>query len=151
VQSRGDGLVTPTASAGGWRRLVYVRQARKQLPTHLESFDYPQMNPNCLQRRDSTVAPQALYLMNNGMVHDLAEHFARRVRREAGPDPARQVERVYWIALGRPADAQEKAIGVEALNVLGRKWARHPGDARLKALATYCHAIVNSAGFLYVD
>jgi hypothetical protein len=39
VQGRGDGLVTPTANGRGWRRLIYVRQARKQLPTHLETFD----------------------------------------------------------------------------------------------------------------
>ena len=54
-----------------------MQQARKQLPTHLESFDFPQMNPNCLERRDSTVAPQALHLMNNGMVQQLAERVRR--------------------------------------------------------------------------
>src|SRR5262249_42199631 len=95
VQARPDGLVTPAATARGWRRLIYVRQARKQLPTHLESFDYPRMDPNCLERRDSTVAPQALHLLNNGMVRRLAESFAERVRREAGDAAAKQVERAY--------------------------------------------------------
>src|SRR5262249_5155367 len=33
VQVRADGLVTPAETGRGWRRLVYVRQARKQLPT----------------------------------------------------------------------------------------------------------------------
>src|SRR5262249_30537457 len=60
VRVRADGLVMPEGTARGWRRLVYVRQARKSLPTHLENFDAPQMNPNCLERRESTVAPQAL-------------------------------------------------------------------------------------------
>jgi mono/diheme cytochrome c family protein len=159
VQARSDGLVSPTPTARGWRRLVYVRQARKQLPTHLENFDYPQMNPNCLERRDSTVAPQALHLMNNSMVHQLAEHFARRVSREAGPDPARRTETVYWIALGRPPSDEEKKLGVDALNKLTARWAKHlveagtpsRDEATLKALTTYCHAIMNSAGFLYVD
>jgi hypothetical protein len=151
VRERPDGLVTPTRTARGWRRLIYVRQARKQILTHLETFDYPAMNPNCLERRESTVATQALHLMNNGMVHQLAEDFARRVSREAGVDPARWVERVYWIALSRAPDPEEKAIGVEALKKLGRAWSRHPGDAGLKALTTFCHAIMNSAGFLYID
>src|SRR5262249_12226876 len=158
VEGGGDGLVTPARSPRGWRRVVYVRQARKQLPTHLESFDYPQMNPNCLERRDSTVAPQALYLLNNGMVHQLAEHFARRVSR-AGADEASRVDRVYWIALSRPPSAAEKAIGVAALRDLTGRWARHLAaagkpsreEAAHRALTTYCHAIVNSAGFLYVD
>jgi hypothetical protein len=159
VHVRGDGLVTPASTARGYRRLLYVRQTRKQLPTHLENFDYPQMNPNCLERRDSTVAPQALYLMNNPMVQELAEHFARRVSREAGMDPSKQVERVYWIALSRPPDAEEKAIGADALERLAKKWAGHlptggkatSDVAKQKALTTYCHAIMNSAGVLYVD
>ena len=159
VEVRGDGLVTPAESPRGWRRAVYVKQTRKQLPTHLENFDYPQMNPNCLERRDSTVAPQALHLMNNGMVHHLAEHFADRVSREAGADPAKRVERVYLIALGRPPSEEEKRVGLDALRKLTDDWARHPGtaattddvDAHLRALTTYCHAIVNTAAFLYVD
>ena len=70
-----DGLVTPAGSDRGWRRLIYVQQLRKQIPTHLETFDFPQMNPNCIERRDSTVAPQALHLLNNAMVDQLAERL----------------------------------------------------------------------------
>jgi mono/diheme cytochrome c family protein len=154
VEARPDGLVTPAGTDRGWRRLVYVKQARKQLPTHLETFDFPQMNPNCLDRRDSTVAPQALYLMNNARIAGLAEQFAKRVREDAGTDPAAQVERVYWIALSRGATTTEKEVGVRALAALADEWvnAGQVADvARQKALASYCHAVVNSAGYLYVD
>ena len=108
VQVRADGLVTPTGTDRGWRRLLYVQQLRKQVVTHREDFDFPQQNPNCIERRDSTVAPQALYLMNNGMVRQLAEQFARRVIREAGTDPAKQIDRVYRIALSRPPTDEEE-------------------------------------------
>jgi hypothetical protein len=159
VEARPDGLVTPARSARGWRRLIYVRQSRKQLPTHLENFDYPQMNPNCVERRDSTVAPQALHLMNNAMVHHLAEQIADRVYRQAGSDPAKQIERVYRIALSRPASDEERRDGHHALTMLAAQWSKHLAtgkepnvDAvRRKALTTFCHAIVNSASFLYVD
>jgi hypothetical protein len=155
VQARPDGLVTPAGTDRGWRRLVYVTQTRKQLPTHLETFDFPQLSPNCLERRDSTVAPQALYLMNNGMVERLADEFARRVSREAGVDPGAQVEWVYWLALSRAPSAAERETGVKALGTLTAEWAKtgsaNGEAAQQKALATYCHAVVNSAGFLYVD
>ncbi len=135
-----------------------MQQLRKQVATHLELFDYPAMNPNCLERRDSTVAPQALHLLNNGMIHQLAEHFAERVRREAGPDRMKRVERVYWIAMSRAPSVEEKEIGVEALRRLTERWEKHlaaaktdPDAAGRKAMATFCHAIMNSAGFLYVD
>jgi len=159
VQARGDGLVTPVGTATGWRRLIYVQQTRKQIVTHLENFDYPQMNPNCLSRRDSTVAPQALHLLNNGMIQQLAEHFARRALAEAGNEPGDQVDRVYLIGLGRGPTDEERKLGVEALEKLTDEWAKHPAaggkldreGARAKALTTYCHAIMNSAGFLYID
>ena len=87
IDVRADGLVTPRRIPNGWRRLIYVSQQRKNIVTHRENFDFPQMNPNCLDRRDSLVAPQALHFMNNGMVRQLAEAFAARVMEEAGDDP----------------------------------------------------------------
>jgi mono/diheme cytochrome c family protein len=159
IQARADGLVTPSGSARGWRRLVYVQQARKQLPTHLENFDYPQMNPNCVDRRDSIVAPQALELMNTRMVHELAEQFAQRVIGHAGANQTKQVESVYWIALSRPPSDEEKQVGLTGLTRLTDKWSKElaasgkpdKDSAAVKALATYCHTIMNSADFLYVD
>jgi hypothetical protein len=159
VQARADGLVTPNGNANGWRRIIYVKQTRKQLPTHLENFDYPQMNPNCIERRDSTVAPQALHLMNNGMVQMLAGHFAERVARQAGNDVAKRVELVYMIALSRTPTEEERKLGIETIGQLTEKWSNklpkkgtpESDAAAMKALTTYCHAIVNSAAFLYVD
>jgi len=152
VLVRKDGLITPIVNERGWRRLIYVKQARRQMPTHLENFDFPQMNPNCVERRDSTVAPQALYLLNNDMVELIADFFASRVEREVGSDPATQVERVYLLALSRSPSQGEKLAGVEALRNLKEEWAKtHLRTASTKALATYCHAIVNSAAFMYVD
>ncbi len=159
VQMRADGLVTPDGSERGWRRSIYVQQLRKKLATHLESFDYPQMNPNCIERRESMVAPQALHLMNNGMILELADHFAARVLRESDSDATKQIKRVYEIALSRPPDAAEMQIGLEMLQQLQMDWTEQLGvdgkpDATLvnsKALAAFCHAIMNSASFIFVD
>jgi mono/diheme cytochrome c family protein len=154
LQTRGDGLVTPVGTERGWRRMIYVRVERKVVATHLENFDFPQMNPNCVERRDSTVAPQALHLMNNGMVQRLAENFAKRVRREAGTIPARQIEWVYLTALSRPPTEEEKQLGLSALARLTEQWKKqrtNEDEAALQALTSYCHTILNSAAFLYVD
>lgn len=40
VQSRADGLVIPTGTSKGWRRMIYVQQLRKQMISHLENFDF---------------------------------------------------------------------------------------------------------------
>jgi hypothetical protein len=150
VEVRGDGLVRPRGGARGWRRSVYVQQQRKVVVTQLQTFDFPLMNPNCVERRDSIVAPQALHLMNDGLVHQLADAFARRVEAEAGADPARRVEVAYLIAFTRPPDREEREAGRADLARLADHWSRQP-DAAHRALATYCHALLNSAEFLYVD
>ncbi len=148
VQVRPDGLVL-----SGKRRSVYVQQLRKHPASLLESFDLPAMNPNCLQRAESLVAPQALHLMNDAAVRELARQFADRVQREAGDDPARQVRRAYWIALTRPPSDEELTECLQTLTSLTEQWTKQvpAAEASRKALATLCHTIMNSASFLYVD
>lgn len=145
LETRPDGLATPLGTGKGWRRGIYVRQERKLRPTILEDFDLPAMNPNCSARRASNTATQALHLLNNPWIHDLAARFAGRVEREAGREPERQVERASWIAFGRPPLKEEEEAGLAALlRMTGGSTARG-------ALGTYCHALLNSAAFLYVD
>ena len=80
-----DGLVSvnPT-DGGGWRRSVYLQYRRTEIPTMMDTFDYPQMGPNCVARNVSTVSPQSLMLMNNGHIHELAQAFAAARRRSCG-------------------------------------------------------------------
>jgi mono/diheme cytochrome c family protein len=151
----------------GKRRSVYVQQLRKHPASLLESFDLPAMNPNCLERSDSLVAPQALHLLNDTAVRELAAQFADRVLRVARDDPARQVQHVYWTALSRPPSAEERAACLQTLMTLTDQWAKEPAlrdnganrpcstplnsAAARKALTTLCHTLMNSAGFLYID
>jgi cytochrome c553 len=154
VQAQPDGLVTVgKQDTGGWRRSMYVAQYRKQIPTLLEAFDLPLMNPNCIERPTSIVAPQALHLLNDGTIRELAERFAERVRAEVGDDRRRQVERVYLVAFGRRPQGEELRLGLETLDRLAAEWRKQEAEAEAakRALASYCHAIVNSAGFMYID
>ena len=47
VKTRNDGLVMSVSGSKGWRRSIYIRQRRNEIPTILETFDLPRMNPNC--------------------------------------------------------------------------------------------------------
>ena len=134
------------------------------MPTILETFDLPQMIPNCVERPDSTVASQALHLFNDGMIRKLSDAFAERVTREAGREPYKQVERAYQLALNRMPSDTEREVGLAALEELTRLWQQKAADTPAKsgkqrspstpserALATYCHTLLNSAGFLFID
>lgn len=158
VNARADGLVTSQPDRGGWRRSVYVLHRRTKLPTLLESFDSPQMGPNCIERDESIVAPQALHLLNDAMVYQLAGRFAERVAAQAGSGIEAQVNRIYAVAFGRPPDSEEIAAARELLAALKQEWLTSldgkenaEREASHRALTNYCHAIMNSAAFVYVD
>jgi hypothetical protein len=158
VDVRGDGLVTAKSTSRGGRRSVYVLHRRTKLPTILESFDSPQMGPNCLERGESIVAPQALHLLNNASVHELAGQFADRILAEAGADQERQIVRAHQLALGASPADDELQLARETLQGLTTQWrealANEPNaeqEASRRALRNYCHAIMNSAAFVYVD
>ncbi|WP_339733861.1 PSD1 and planctomycete cytochrome C domain-containing protein [uncultured Gimesia sp.] len=157
VEVRPDGLVTSKRSDRGWRRSIYVLQRRTQIPTLLDNFDSPQMGPNCLRRGESLVAPQALHLMNDQMVHQLAVHFANQIQKAAGTDLLPQVRQVYLKSFGRNPTAAEEQIGVAALKQLAAEWRetnpqkKAQTDITQKALVNYCHAIFNLAEFQYID
>ena len=166
VTGRADGLVTADRKEAGWRRTVYVQQRRSVLPSILETFDLPQMNPNCVERPNSMVASQALHLLNNGMVRDLTLQFAQRVAATAGDDRYKQVEHVYQDALSRKPTPEETQMALEVLSKLTAEWenrAKSESDTEKKsattegpsaetlALANFCHVIMNSAEFLFID
>lgn len=155
VTARPDGLVTSERSAAGWRRSIFVLQRRTKIPTLLENFDSPQMGPNCLERNESIVAHQALHLLNNAMVHELARHFADRVFDRVGRDPSAQMREVYRLALSRPPTIEEHKTANTALIKLRKHWretaAATDDSAARNSLASFCHAIMNSAEFLYID
>lgn len=146
VSREGQVTVVPT-SRGGWRRSIYLQFRRTEIPSLLETFDYPQMGPNCIMRNVSTVAPQSLMLMNSQHVRELAAAFAKRVQTIAGEeDCVATVDAVYQLALSREPDERERGFGIQALEELSAHWGN-----RKQALETYCHTIFNSAAFLYVD
>ena len=154
VQRMPDGVVQ-----SGKRRSVYVQLLRKDPPTILENFDLPAMNPNCLSRADSLVALQALHLLNDTVVRELAGQLATRVSSAAGAAPPDQIRVLYEIVLSRPPSAAEESLSLETLARLTEAWkanlsaAGSPADVDVskRALTTVCHTILNSAMFLYID
>ena len=147
---REDGLVTAPETAAGWRRSIYAEQRREDVMTTLDLFDYPQMTPNCISRTDTAVAPQALHLLNDTMIRQLADSLSQRVRKEVGDDLAKQIDRVYWLALDRPPTVEEKSIVLTELNNVYRTKSGRI-LSRYEVLARFCDTIINSAAFIYID
>ncbi|MCH2201816.1 MAG: PSD1 and planctomycete cytochrome C domain-containing protein [Fuerstiella sp.] len=151
VNVRADGLVTAIGTDKGWRRSIYVEHNRKQNMTILECFDLPRPTPNCLERKQSTVAPQALHLLNNEIIDQLMLSFADRVINKAGANSEEQIRACYSLALGRPPIAEENQFATETLSQLREARSKGKSDPNLRAVADLCHILINSAEFIYID
>ena len=122
-------------------------------------FDRPAMSPNCVARVESTVAPQALHLLNSRMVHELSRSLAERVMQSAGTDRAKQIAMVHRLVLGRAPEETEWQEGLAGLTQLESLWRESLGgdngdkssDAARRALDSYCHAMLNSAALIFVE
>ena len=102
-----------------------------------ETFDQPNLVNSVDRRNRTTIAPQALILMNNGMVLTQAKKFAERLKKEAG-DGRRQAGRPRV-----PARAGAAARRVRAQASRSRSSRQRDG------LTDFCHALFNLNEFVY--
>ena len=143
---------TISLGAEGFRRSLYVQVRRSKVLSFADVFDAPPMEPNCTKRTLSTVAPQALMLMNNDFVIDESRAMAGRFHRLARGRLDTQLGLAWETALGLvPSDdelAQSRAF-VEKQAALFKNQKEKQPD--LAALANYCQALFSSNAFIYVD
>jgi len=121
-------------------RSLYLVQKRCLPLPFLQVFDLPDTALSCARRDVTTVAPQALNLLNSDFSLRAAKALAARVATEAGEDAARQLERAVRLTLGRAPTAAEHQHAAAFL-------AKH-GKA---ALPEFCRALLNVNEFVYVD
>lgn len=137
ITARPDGLVVPAGSRAAYRRAIYLTHRRTQPVTLLADFDRPAMSPNCVSRFPSTVAPQALQLLNSELVRSLADALAERATQDVNAGrtsegkamvgvnsdaAAAWIDRVHRLAFARSPTAEQRAVGEKALNALRARW-----------------------------
>lgn len=96
------------------RRSVYTAAFRNVRHPLFEVFDFADINQPIAQRTTSTVATQALFLMNNPKVIEQARAAATRVLGEANDTPAR-ISLAYRHSLSREPSAQELELAHDYL------------------------------------
>lgn len=168
VETRG-GWTRSASAADRNRRSLYVFVRRNLKYPLFDAFDAPDSNVTCPERNVTVNAPQALMLLNSGLILDQARALAGRVLAEVptSPDPAGLVTHVYRLALGRHPDPVELERGVSFLTeppapsdsrngtIQTRDLPEPTPDgfdsARAASLVDYCHAILNLNEFVFVD
>jgi hypothetical protein len=135
------------------RRTVYMFHKRVVPYPLLQAFDGPDAATSCGRRNVTTVAPQALAILNDPFMRLRAGEFAQRLQKEAGNDSGAQVQRAYRLALARAPSPKEIEASVQFIKSrTAARTARDKGtDAGLLALTDFAQVIFGLNEFMYVD
>jgi Protein of unknown function (DUF1549)/Protein of unknown function (DUF1553)/Planctomycete cytochrome C len=135
-----------TLDEGSKRRSIYFTVKRSKLMPMMIIFDAPEALGGMAERPTTTIAPQALHLLNNPRMRDCAKTFAQRLGSGKLPDA---VQVAYRIALARNPSADEMSDGLAFVN---EQMATYEGaDRRERALTDFCQVLLCLNEFIYVD
>jgi hypothetical protein len=138
------------------RRTVYMFHKRVVQHPLMQAFDGPEAAVSCGRRNITTVAPQALALLNDTFLRDRAADLARRVVAESDATLEGPVTRGFELALARPPGGVELTASVRFLETqLRHRSARDrslaPADLRVRALTDFAQVLFSLNEFIYVD
>jgi cytochrome c553 len=134
------------------RRSIYLTVKRSKLVPSMILFDAPDALGGIDKRPTTTVAPQALWLLNNEVVRGYADALAKRISPSDKTPMEQVVENAYRIALGRPASAVELQVTLQFLQEQTVAYSKEGrADARQLALGDFCQVVLSLNEFVYVD
>ena len=131
----------PPADLASPRRTLYTFVNRMDVLPVMTTFDFPSPSTSCPQRAHTTVAPQALYLMNNAFAADCANAVLRRKDVAELTSTSAKVERLYALLFSRPPTESDLRRAEEFLGV-------SPNE---KNWQHYAHALLLANEFVFVD
>jgi hypothetical protein len=133
-------------------RSVYLPYVRGRMPDVLTLFDAADPSLIVGQRDVTTVAPQALFMMNSPLVIRYATAAGQRVLYEASTD-ADRVEYAYRLILGRTPTREQRQRSMEFVKDferLAEESTASAAERRVAPWASLCQTLIASAEFRYV-
>ena len=129
------------------RRSIYLPVIRNHLFDVFSLFDYSDASVPTGNRATSTIAPQALFLMNSDFLARSSQAFAERLAGEVPSDQMGRVSRLYELAFGRPPTESESQQALAFLATAGSSDDSSPA----KAWEVLCHVMLVSSEFLHLQ
>lgn len=132
------------------RRSVYLTVKRSQLVPFLQMFDAPEAIQSIAVRSSTTVATQALALMNAPSTRLRAEKLAQRIRPQSAEGIGKAVEEGYRTALSRvPTESERQRMSGFIAGQM--KSYGGTGPALDRAMTDFCQVLLCLNEFIYVD
>ena len=133
------------------RRSVYLPVVRSSVYDVLQTLDFPDPAVSNGDRITTTVAPQALLMMNSSLVENSTRHLAQRLLSGAAD---RRTATAYQLVLGRQPSGDESDIArqfVLRARKLAQEQGSGPSEADIKAWQGFCRVLLSSNDFMYVE
>jgi hypothetical protein len=141
-----------TLDAASKRRSIYFTVKRSKLVPMMQVFDAPEALGGVADRPTTTIAPQALLMMNNPQVRGWARSMAKRIAPDGKTSVEDAVKAGYLLALGRPPSAEEHADTTAFVRGQMESYQKDgKNDGRELALADLCQVLMCLNEFVYVD
>lgn len=136
------------------RRSIYLPVVRSALFEMFQVFDFS--DPSVLngKRQSTTIAPQALFMMNSKVVADECESMARNLLADNELNDQQRLERAFKMVYTRSASELEIS---ESMGYLERYQEAlesekvDKGESRRRSWQSLCHALVVASEFMYLD
>lgn len=126
-----------------FRRSIYLPVVRNHLHESFTLFDYTDASVPNGSRNTSTVASQALYLLNSEFTENVSQKLANRVLSESSDDET-AIHRLYQLVFSRNPSTTEMKTAIRFLN------RAEEDSTRETAWRLLCHTILISNEFFYV-
>jgi mono/diheme cytochrome c family protein len=134
------------------RRSIYFTVKRSKLVPMMQVFDGPDALGGIADRPTTTIAPQALHLMNNPFVRGYARDLAKKVSPAADTKAETAVTDAYLIALGRKPSADELTDSAAFVEQQAKSYqTAGKADGRTLAVADFCQVLLCLNEFVYVE
>ncbi|GAA5508695.1 DUF1553 domain-containing protein [Novipirellula caenicola] len=136
-------------------RSLYLCMLRHAPPKQLAAFDLPD-GVGIMGKRDVTTLPtQSLFLLNSPFVVEQAAHLASNVLKANCPNDRSRVEHVFATVLQREPNESEVRMSLALIQQLSatdvQTETKSDVTHRSKAWAAFCHALLMTNEFRYVD
>jgi hypothetical protein len=146
----------PNSSYNGYdsdRRSVYLPVIRSDVYQVFQAFDFADPSVPSGQREVTTVAPQALFMMNAKLLLEQTRHMAALLLAQPQGD-AERIRLAYERALGRPPSDQETVrmlAFLQRVETIPEIRRLESGERRQRAWQSVCRVLLASNEFLHVE
>lgn len=136
------------------RRSIYLPVVRNNVYDLFQLLDYPDAAIPTGDRSTTTVAPQALLMMNSDFVAKASSDLATRLLSQQQADDTRRISEMYQLAYGRdvtPEEVEQSKSFVAEIEKALQPTEPDPANRHRRAWATLCQVVLAANEFIYLQ